>query len=113
MAINVAFSLGLGLLLGVINVFVRDVGQVMAVVLQLWFWVTPIVYMPSILPSGFGRVIAANPLYYIVSSFQNVLLYGQPPALVPLAWTALGSAFLLAIAFLMFRRAAPEMVDVL
>lgn len=112
-AINVAFSLGLGLLLGVINVFVRDVGQVMAVVLQLWFWITPIVYMPTILPSGFGRIIAANPMYYIVSSFQNVLLYGQSPAIAPLAWTAAGSVFLLAIAFLMFRRAAPEMVDVL
>lgn len=113
MAINVAFSLGLGLLLGVINVFVRDVGQVMAVVLQLWFWVTPIVYMPSILPAGFGRVIAANPLYYVVSAFQDVLLYGRTPNLIPLIWTGLGSLVLLALAFLMFRRAAPEMVDVL
>lgn len=113
LAVNVAFSLGLGLLLGVMNVFVRDVGQVMAVVLQLWFWVTPIVYMPSILPHGFGQIIALNPLYYIVGGFQDVMLFGRQPDLAALGWTALGSLVLLGLAFMMFRKAAPEMVDVL
>jgi lipopolysaccharide transport system permease protein len=112
-AVNLAFSLGLGLLLGVINVFVRDVAQVMAVVLQLWFWITPIVYMPSILPQGFGRIIELNPLYYIVSGFQDVMLFDRTPNLPALGWTALGSLALLALAFMMFRKAAPEMVDVL
>lgn len=111
--VNVAFSLGLGLLLGVINVFVRDVGQVMAVVLQLWFWVTPIVYMPAILPHGFGELIPYNPLYGIVTGFQDVMLFGRSPDVVSLGWTAIGSFLLLGLAFLMFRKAAPEMVDVL
>jgi lipopolysaccharide transport system permease protein len=111
--VNVAFSLGLGLLLGVINVFVRDVGQVMAVVLQLWFWVTPIVYMPNILPPGFQTIIHLNPLFGIVSGFQDVMLYGRSPDFVSLGWTSLGSLVLLALAFMMFRKAAPEMVDVL
>jgi ABC-type polysaccharide/polyol phosphate export systems, permease component len=113
MGVTIVFSLGLGLVLGVVNVFLRDVGQVMNVVMQLWFWVTPIVYMPSILPEGFGRIIHLNPMYYIVSSYQSVLLYGTAPRLLPLACTALGSLVLLAVAFVMFRRAAPEMVDVL
>lgn len=113
MLVNVAFSLGLGLLLGVLNVFVRDIAQVMTVVLQLWFWVTPIVYMPSILPQGFGKIIAYNPMYYVISSFQSVLLYGRTPELVPLAWTALASLALLGAGFVVFRRAAPEMADVL
>ena len=112
-AINVAFSLGLGLLLGVMNVFVRDIGQVMSVVLQLWFWVTPIVYMPSILPEGFGRIIALNPMYYVVSGFQAVLLFGRAPELLPLLWTGLAAVVMLGLGFLIFRRAAPEMVDVL
>lgn len=113
MVINIAFSLGLGLFLGVINVFVRDVGQVMAVVLQLWFWMTPIVYMANILGDTFRYAIAFNPLYYIVSGYQDVLLYGTAPPLIPLAWTALGSFVLLAISLAVFRRASPEMVDVL
>jgi lipopolysaccharide transport system permease protein len=112
-AVLVAFSLGLGLVLGVVNVFVRDVGQVMTVVFQLWFWITPIVYMPNILPGGFARVIAANPMYYVVKAYQDVLLNGRTPDLVPLAWMSAGSLVLLGLGFVMFRRAAPEMVDVL
>ncbi|MBB3225876.1 lipopolysaccharide transport system permease protein [Luteibacter sp. Sphag1AF] len=112
-AVNVAFSLGLGLLLGVLNVFVRDVGQIMAVVLQLWFWVTPIVYTAGILGNGFRSIIALNPMYYIVTGFQDVMLYGKAPQLMPLLWTALGSVVLLGLSFIVFRRAAPEMVDVL
>ena len=56
--VNLAFGLGIGLILGVLNVFVRDVSQVMMVVLQLLFWLTPIVYMPSIIPERLRAVLA-------------------------------------------------------
>lgn len=111
--INCAFALGLGLSLGVLNVFVRDVSQVMTVVLQLWFWMTPVVYTPDILGERFQQIIALNPMYYIVTSFQDVMLYGKAPALGPLAWMALGSFAVLGLSLVMFRRASPEMVDVL
>ena len=48
-------GLGVGLLLGVFNVFVRDVGQVVPIVLQLGFWFTPIVYTPDIVPKNCAR----------------------------------------------------------
>jgi lipopolysaccharide transport system permease protein len=109
-----ALALGLGLLLGVLNVFVRDVGQVMAIVLQLLFWLTPIVYMPSIVPGRYAHWLALNPLYPLVQAYQQVILYGAAPASGwGLASTATLSALLLAAAFLLFRRASPDMVDVL
>ena len=48
------FAIGLGMVLGVLNVFFRDVGQLFGVVLQFWFWLTPIVYPVTIVgpPSG-------------------------------------------------------------
>ena len=47
-----AFGLGIGVLTGVLNVFSRDVGQIMTVVFNLWFWLTPIVYTKEILPEA-------------------------------------------------------------
>src|SRR5215475_5693166 len=47
--LNVMLGAGLGLLIGVFNVFRRDVGQVVPIVLQFWFWFTPIIYMPTVL----------------------------------------------------------------
>ena len=112
-AVTVAFALGLGLLLGVVNVFVRDVGQVMTIVLQLWFWLTPIVYMPSIVPAQFRHWMALNPMVPIVEAYQRVILYQQAPTGMGTLWVAGLSALLLGAAMLLFRRAAPDMVDVL
>lgn len=43
-ALQMMFCAGLGMILGVLNVFFRDVGQLFAICLQFWFWLTPIVY---------------------------------------------------------------------
>ena len=111
--INLIFALGLGLILGVINVFVRDVAQVMTVILQLLFWLTPIVYMPTIIPARLQGVIALNPMAHLVADFQSVILYGRPPGLIGLLIIGGASLLLLVVALTLFRRAAPEMVDVL
>lgn len=111
--INLAFALGLGLILGILNVFARDVAQVMTVVLQLMFWLTPIVYMPSIIPERLRVLLEFNPVFHIVVSFQTVILYGRAPNMAALAGIALISMALLAFSLTLFRRAAPEMVDVL
>lgn len=111
--INLAFGLGLGLILGVLNVFVRDVAQVMTVVLQLLFWLTPVVYMPSIVPERLRLILEFNPVMHMVVAFQSVLLYGSAPGINGLIVMAGLSAVLLLFALFLFRRAAPEMVDVL
>ncbi|TAM57943.1 MAG: ABC transporter permease [Rhodanobacter sp.] len=111
--INLAFALGLGLILGVLNVFVRDVAQVMTVVLQLLFWLTPIVYMPSIIPDRLRVLLEFNPMVHMVIAFQDVLLYGRAPGIAGLTVIAAAASLLLLFSLILFRLAAPEMVDVL
>jgi lipopolysaccharide transport system permease protein len=111
--ITLFFAMSIGLLLGVLNVFMRDIGQVVPVVLQALFWLTPIVYNIRILPEHVQGLFKLNPLYPLVSSYQNVLLYDKPPVWADLAWL-IGAACVLALASLIvFRRASPEMVDAL
>lgn len=112
-AIVIAFAVGVGLTLGVVNVFVRDVGQAVPIVLQIWFWLTPIVYPVSIIPEAYRPWFRLNPVYPLVDAYHRVLVYGQAPDLasvVQIAGFALG---LLLVALFVFRRAAEEMVDVL
>ncbi|HSV18780.1 MAG TPA: ABC transporter permease [Casimicrobiaceae bacterium] len=113
MLVPLALGLGLGLLLGVLNVFARDVGQVVPIVLQLAFWLTPIVYLPSMLPPWVAPVIAANPMTPVVEAYQHAMLgTGQPDWLALFAVTLLALG-LLALALFMFRRASVELVDAL
>ena len=111
-SVTAAFALGLGVLLGTLNVFMRDVGQVLGVVLQLGFWMTPIVYHPSMLPAALEPWVVLNPMATMVVAYHNVLLFGVAPGwgVAILALLALGLNFL---AWFMFRRAAADVVDVL
>ncbi|GAA0889920.1 ABC transporter permease [Rhodanobacter soli] len=113
MFVTAAFSLGLGLLMGVLNVFVRDVAQFMMVVLQLWFWLTPVVYMSSIIPESLHSAMQFNPMYWIVAAYQDTLVYGRAPELTGLLGVTAVALILLAWSLLLFRKAAPDMVDVL
>lgn len=110
---TIALASGIGLLLGTLNVFSRDVGQVVAVILQFWFWLTPIAYPASIVPNGFERVLAANPVTALVKAYHAVILYGQAPDLRSLMFPILFSLVVLVLSLVVFRRASPEMVDAL
>lgn len=111
--ITLMLAMGVGLLLGTLNVFMRDIGQVVPVILQALFWLTPVVYNIDILSQGVQRWFRLNPLLPLVTSYQNILVYGKSPLWSELAILVGVSFLLLLFALLVFRRASPEMVDVL
>jgi lipopolysaccharide transport system permease protein len=110
-AATVALALGLGLALGVLNVFMRDIGQVVPVALQFIYWFTPIVYMADIIPPQYRGWLVFNPLLPIITGYHDTLLYDRAPDVVALARSCVVAAVLLALALLLFRKASPEMVD--
>ncbi len=75
------FAMGLGLFLGSVNVFYRDTTQLTGVVLQLWFWLTPIVYPLSLLPSWAEVPVRfLNPLTPFMHAYQQAVLTGASPS---------------------------------
>lgn len=112
-ALNLVLAMAVGLVLGVLNVFMRDIGQVVPVILQALFWLTPVVYSLSVLPERYQAWFKFNPLYPLVTSYQNVLVFNKPPLWGDLGWLALVAALAGVVALSLFRKASPEMVDVL
>ncbi|MFP4273164.1 MAG: ABC transporter permease [Halothiobacillaceae bacterium] len=106
-------GVGLGLVLGVLNVFVRDIGQAVPIVLQLWFWLTPIVYPVSIVPERFRHLFELNPVYPLVTMYQDIFLHGAVAVDIRLGLVLLGGLLLLGLGTFMLARAGEEMVDVL
>lgn len=111
--LTVALASGLGLVLGVLNVFIRDVGQVVPIALQFLFWLTPIVYVPEIVPEPWRGAFAWNPLTSLVAAYRDVFVAGRAPDPIALAPVALLAAALLALALFMFRRAGPDLPEAL
>ena len=77
MAIISILAFGIGVFLGVLNVFARDIAQFMSVFMQLWFWFTPIVYLKSVIPQKFLPFIELNPMTPLVGLYQDALLLNQ------------------------------------
>lgn len=109
----VMFAFGLGILLGLMNVFSRDIGQILNIVLQLWFWFTPIVYTADTLPKRFSRVLELNPMTPIVRIYQNAMLYGKVPEWHSLTIPCMLAGGLFLFSFWIFRRASADLVDAL
>lgn len=111
LVLQVMFAASLGLILGLLNVFFRDVGQFVGIVLQFWFWFTPIVYPLSIVPETMQDWIQFNPMTPLMTAYQGIFVLNQWPdwgSLLPLFIISL----LTALAGLsLFRKLSPEMVD--
>ncbi|WP_018231903.1 ABC transporter permease [Thioalkalivibrio thiocyanodenitrificans] len=111
LVIQLLFSLGLGVSLGILNVFFRDVGQTVTVVLFFWFWLTPIVYPAAILPDRVEAMLRYNPMYPLMSAYQDIMVYAQAPDWGSLWPVTLAGIVLCALGVRLFLRRAGEMVD--
>ncbi|MHB1331611.1 MAG: ABC transporter permease [Sulfuriferula sp.] len=111
LVIQICFSVGLGISLGVLNVFFRDVGQFFGILIQFWFWLTPIVYSVHILPESVRPWLMLNPMSSLIAAYQTILVSAQWPQWHTLWPITLLSLLLCALGFRLFRIHAGEMVD--
>jgi lipopolysaccharide transport system permease protein len=106
-----ALAIGLGLALGVTNVFFRDVAQAVGVGLPFWFWLTPIVYPLSALPEAVQNLMVWNPVYALVASYQRIVVEHQWPIWSHLWLVCVVAVVVAAISETVFRHLAPAMAD--
>jgi ABC-type polysaccharide/polyol phosphate export permease len=78
MAVQLILTLGLALIVSALTVHFRDLRDLLANVVTLWFWGTPIVYHLSQVPESFRPLLELNPLTHLVVSYQEVLFMAGP-----------------------------------
>ncbi|EOD80121.1 O-antigen export system permease protein RfbD [Grimontia indica] len=105
------FGLSLGFTLGVVNVFFRDVGQLLGVVLQFWFWATPIIYPLDILPAPIQSLIQLNPMTIIVGSLQKIFVMNESVNFSELLWVSILSLILFIFSLYVYKKNANEIAD--
>ena len=111
--VTLALALALVLFFGFFNVFIRDVGQLIAVFMQFWFWLTPVVYMLSIVPEKFHSLFLLNPMTGIIMGYQNVILYEKAPDLNLLIYPTIFAFIFICLTAIIYKKAVEEMTDVL
>ncbi len=105
------FVIGLGLVLGILNVFFRDIAQLFGIVTQFWFWLTPIVYPVTILPEWAPKFLRINPVLSIIESMQKIFIQHHTPDYSSLFYPFILGVLLLMLSGYLFRKHAGEIVD--
>jgi lipopolysaccharide transport system permease protein len=110
-ALLALFATGLGVLLGMANVFFRDLGAAVPILMQFWFWLTPIVYPLSALPESIRPWLALNPVTPMVTSLHRIFIDHAAPDWASLVAPAVVAVLLCIAGIAAFRSQADNIVD--
>lgn len=111
----IALVLGLSWITSSLVIFLKDLGQIIGILIQFWFWLTPIFWSLKTIPGKYQFLLKLNPVYYIVQGYRDSFIdhvwfwnyYNQTVSF----WVITISIFI--IGALIFRKLRPHFADVL
>lgn len=98
------FTLGMGLILATISVFLRDMFYIYGIVLTLWTYLTPIMYDIALISPQLQTFFKLNPMYHYINFIRRVILYNEMPALFTFIVCGLSALIVLIIGLVVFRK---------
>jgi len=112
--VQILFTLGFAYIVAGLTVYVRDVPQTVGIILNIWFYLTPIVYPPTAIPGRLRSIVfSINPMIAFVDAYRNLILVGRFDQWEEFARTTIFSIFVFTLGFSLYRRLTPAFADVL
>jgi len=95
-----------------LGVFIRDVGHLLAVLIQMLFFLTPIIYPLSSVPESIRFLLYLNPLSFIVNHFRRVIIFGQMPDWGQYSMLTLLAGLVCVLGYIWFMKSKKTFADV-
>ena len=114
LAIQVAFTLGITMIISAVMVYLRDIRHVLPIILQLGLFATPVAFpLDQLVPTALQPLyVALNPLGAVIDGYRQTILYGQQPDLQLLTIAAISAAVYLLVGYEAFKRLETGFADV-
>lgn len=110
--IQIVFVYALSLLLATLNLFYRDIRYLYALVVQLWFYVTPIIYATEFFPEKWRWIFKINPMSVIINAYREVIINGSAPNMSSMLIASGISLILLGISYTIFKKLEGSFADI-
>lgn len=110
-ALQILALIGMTWILSLVNVVLRDLQNLIGLILVILMIASPIAYTPAMVPGSLKAVILLNPLAYFVITYQRILVLGELPDVTTCAVLVAGSLALFAFGGWFFARVKSVMVD--
>jgi len=111
--IHTIFIIGLSLFLSALNVFKRDIGYLVPIVLQIWMFLSPVVYPVTLVPEEYRWLYMLNPLAGIIEGYRKTILFGEMPPLGPLGFSAFIAFIVFSASYFYFKKVEKKFADVI
>lgn len=111
MTVQFTLMLSFAYLLATANVTFRDMEHIASFALQLLFWLTPVFYLASRVPSQYRAIYDLNPMQHIIDGYRDVLLFGKSPNYAALSAVAICAVALLAFSYKLFAHRCDRFVE--
>lgn len=104
-------ALGTSLMLSALNVYYRDIQYIWALVLQVGFFATPVIYPLSVFPQHLLQILSYNPLAQVIFLARDVTLYSKVPNTASLLFVVFIATVILGIGYAVFMRLEPRFAE--
>jgi ABC-type polysaccharide/polyol phosphate export permease len=107
----VALTLGVSLFLAPLHVRFHDIGYLWGVLVQIGFWLTPVIYRENVVPDGWRWLLKYNPMARLIEHSRQVVILGQWPDWAAVGRTTAMAGVVLVLGALTFRRLQARLVE--
>jgi len=107
------FAFSIGVILSLFTPFFKDLKEAIPVIIQLWFWVTPIIYMKNMIENKYPFILYYNPFFHFVTVYQDIFLYSKAPSYEDVLLLICMTLVVLVIAGYLYKKMIPTIKDII
>ena len=113
MLMQTLFVFALGVIISLFVPFFKDLKEAVPIVIQLWFWMTPIIYMKEMIANKYPFILVYNPFYHFVHLYQDIFLFAKAPFLSDLLTIFLITSVTLILAAYLYKKMISTIKDII
>ena len=113
MFLQTIFAFSLGVIFSLFIPFFKDLKVVIPIIIKLWFWMTPIVYMKELIIERFPLLLIYNPLFYFIDIYHDIFIYSKAPSIDSLLKITFFATISLAVAAFLYKKMISTIKDII
>lgn len=111
--IQTIFAFAIGVIISLFTPFFKDLKEAVPIVVQLWFWMTPIIYMKEMIANKYPLLLTFNPFYYFTQIYQDIFLYARAPSMHAISIILIMSMIALLLAGILYKKMIGTIKDII
>ena len=107
------FAFAIGVIISLFTPFFKDLKEAVPIFVQLWFWMTPIIYMKEMIADKYPSLLIYNPFYYFAQIYQDIFLYSRTPSMHAVSTILAISILTLLLAGFLYKKMIGTVKDII